>query len=112
MNAAGNFVSQNIANEGHIEKTNILGVISAGFIGSNNKILTNSILGAVSSGGLYSISLDGKTDNYFNNPTYSNLTILNGIILGPTLSPFGSFYESLGTGGYQNLLENSKQKLK
>ena len=111
FNAAGNFTSQTIANGGDLSKTNVLGVITSGFVVYGNGLMVNGTLNAVGSGGLVSYNVDGSYQTFIQSPYYGGLTTINGVILGPTISPFGKMLEVSGTGGYQGFLNSVENKL-
>lgn len=109
-NALGNFASQSIANKFDLSKTNILGVISSGFVVESNGLITNGIFNSIASGGLISINANGTYQTFNETPIYGGFTTVNGILLGPTLSPFGNTLEVGGTSAYQLFLNYLSEK--
>jgi hypothetical protein len=110
LSVGGNAVSQSFAIDSWRD-FNIAGTIFAGFMSPQNSLITNGILGAGASGGLFHVTANDVGSNIYKNPLYGGLTTINGILLGPTLSPVvGTFGESVCTGVYQRLLEETLQK--
>ncbi|MBU3661317.1 MAG: RHS repeat-associated core domain-containing protein [Flavobacteriales bacterium] len=107
-NATGNLLSQSLSVDSW-KDINISGVITAGFVNSQNSIITNGLLFAGASGGLYNVNLSGDSGfNILSKPVYGFLTSINGVVLGPTLNPVvGPFRENIGTGLYQRFLEET-----
>ena len=77
-------------------------------------MITNSMLGGFSSGGIISLDYKGNIGliGDKNHPfSYSAFSFMNGAILGPTISPVaGPFKESVGTGIYQRILEEANDR--
>jgi hypothetical protein len=120
-NTAWNYVNQSISNNDWTGKShNSGGYLTSMFTRNDASLLEQTVLGAAGSGGVVSLSFEGKFEGVWSTPGhYSSTTILNGGLLQPFGSALGTrlglsngltnFITNTATGGLQYGIEGTKK---